>query len=94
MNKHIELVKKWLDNRDSVTADELRLNADAAYAAYAAADDAYAAAALAAEYAAAAAALAADYAGYPAYYAARAADYAADAAKYVKRYEELTGGEI
>lgn len=53
MNKHIELVKKWLDNPDSVTAEELRVNAYSAYdiqqAAYAAvraydaADAAYAA---------------------------------------------------
>ena len=65
MNKHIELVKKWLDDPDSVTVDELRENSESAYAAYAA----YAAAA---------------YAAYAA---------ADDAAKYVKRYEELTEGE-
>ena len=87
MNKHIELVKKWLDDPDSVTREELRENSDSAYAAYAAADDAYAAYA--------AAALAADYAAD----AADAADLAAHmsavyaAAKYVKRYEELTEGE-
>ena len=86
MNKHIELVKKWLDDPDSVTREELRENSDSAYAAYAAADDAYAAYA--------AAALAADYAADAA--DALAADYAADAAKYVKQYEELTGefGEV
>ena len=47
MNKHIELVKKWLDNPDSVTKEELKDNVyvaayaaayDAAYAADAAAD--------------------------------------------------------
>ena len=38
MNKHIELVKKWLANPDSVTQDELNANATAARtAAYAAA---------------------------------------------------------
>tara|TARA_R100000951_G_scaffold90032_1_gene78165 strand:+ start:12019 stop:12366 length:348 start_codon:yes stop_codon:yes gene_type:complete len=49
MNKHIELVKKWLDDKDSVTANELRENAvdayyvanpDAAYAYHAAAAEA------------------------------------------------------
>ena len=54
MNKHIELVKKWLANPDSVTVDELKANADAAYAA--AAYDAYAADAAYAAYAAYAAA--------------------------------------
>ncbi len=38
VNKHIELVKKWLDDPDSVTKEELKANADAyaadAYAAY------------------------------------------------------------
>ena len=38
MNKHIELVEKWLSNRDSVSLEELEANADAAY--IAAADDA------------------------------------------------------
>lgn len=82
MNKHIELVKKWLDNPDSVTAEELRVNAYSAYdiqqadyAAYAAYD---------ADALAAAAAAAAD--------AADAA--AADAKYYVEKYEELTRGEI
>ncbi len=40
MNKHIELVKKWLDDPDSVTLQELK---DNAYAADSAADAAYAA---------------------------------------------------
>jgi len=31
MNKHIELVKKWLDNPDSVTQQELEDNRDAVY---------------------------------------------------------------
>ena len=30
MNKHIELVKKWLANKDSVTQEELEANAEAA----------------------------------------------------------------
>ena len=63
MNKHIELVKKWLDDPDSVTVDELRENSESAYAAYAAADDAYAAYA--------AAALAADDDADAAYYVKR-----------------------
>ena len=38
MNEHIELVKKWLNDPDSVTLDELNANATAARtAAYAAA---------------------------------------------------------
>jgi hypothetical protein len=28
MNKHVELVKRWLDDPDSVTQEELDLNAD------------------------------------------------------------------
>tara|TARA_R100000951_G_scaffold90032_1_gene78163 strand:+ start:11590 stop:11805 length:216 start_codon:yes stop_codon:yes gene_type:complete len=31
MNKYIELVKKWLDDKDSVTVKELRKNAEDAY---------------------------------------------------------------
>jgi hypothetical protein len=42
MNKHIELVKKWLDDPNSVTKEELNENAAAAWSAYEAA--AYAAA--------------------------------------------------
>lgn len=45
MNKHVELVKKWLNDKDSVTLEELKENSksasDAAYAAavaYAAVD--------------------------------------------------------
>ena len=40
MNKHIELVKKWLANPESVTKQELKDNRDAAYAALPTADDA------------------------------------------------------
>ena len=93
MNKHIELVKKWLDDPTSVSQEELKANADAAYAAY---DASYASDYAAYAYAAASAyADAAAYA-YAAYaYAAAAAydadyDYADDAAYWVKRYEELT----
>ena len=50
MNIHIELVKKWLADNDSVSQEELKDNRaaaydayDAAYAAYDAADAAYAA---------------------------------------------------
>lgn len=34
MNKHIQLVKKWLEYRDSVSLEELDANKKAAYAAY------------------------------------------------------------
>tara|TARA_R110001632_G_scaffold75750_1_gene172152 strand:- start:204 stop:428 length:225 start_codon:yes stop_codon:yes gene_type:complete len=45
MNKHIELVKKWLDDPNSVTEDELKDNAtEVAYLGYAAYAAAYAAA--------------------------------------------------
>tara|TARA_R110002020_G_scaffold358757_1_gene571363 strand:+ start:458 stop:688 length:231 start_codon:yes stop_codon:yes gene_type:complete len=75
MNKHIKLVEKWLDDKDSVTQEELEQNkedARAAYTATAAADaDAYAAAADAAYYA---------------YYAD-----ATDAEFWVKNYYILTG---
>jgi hypothetical protein len=87
MNKHIELVKKWLADNDSVTQEELRANAgsavDAAGAADVAADAAYAAANAAAY-----------YATYAAYYAADFAYYGANDARvaryWVKHYEELT----
>ncbi len=41
MNKHILLVMKWLNDKDSVTQKELKENRDAAADAYAAADAAY-----------------------------------------------------
>jgi len=88
MNKHIELVKKWLGDPNSVTQKELIENLDAADAA---ADAAVAASAdaLAAADAAADAAVAAAYAAYV------GAAYEA-AAYWVKKYEELTGefGEV
>lgn len=100
MNKHIELVKKWLADPKSVTQQELDDNHTATKVAYCAADyaAAYAAdAAYAAAYAIDAAAADSDYAAayaYAAYVDAdsdNAAAYAyADAAKYwVRRYEEL-----
>ena len=53
MNKHIELVKKWLDDPNSVTEDELKDNAtEVAYLGYAAYAAAYAAADAAADAAA------------------------------------------
>ena len=39
-NEHIELVKKWLEDNDSVSRAELVANAADAYATYAAAADA------------------------------------------------------
>ena len=44
MNKHIKLVKKWLNDKDSVSLEELEANKKSAYAAYdvaIAADTAY-----------------------------------------------------
>ena len=77
MNIHIELVKKWLADKDSVSQEELKDNRVAADAAYDA-DAADAVAAYAADAAdAAAAAYDDDYA------------YAADAAYWVKRYDEF-----
>jgi len=75
-NEYIEVVKRWLADKDSVSQEELKANADAAWAAYDAAvydaadDAAYAAADAAYDDALYAAALYADY--------------------WVKRYEELT----
>ena len=74
MNKHIELVKKWLADKDSVSKEELIENADAANAA----DAAYAANANYANYANYAAANAAANASYD------AAEY------WVSQYEGLT----
>ena len=75
LNKHILLVMKWLDDKGSVSQDELIENRKAAYAA--AGGAAYAAAAYAADAAYAAAAYAAD------------ADAAAE--KWVDKYFERTG---
>jgi len=75
MNKHIELVKKWLADPTSVTQQELKDNRDAAKAAYYADYDYDTATAMAAAEAAA-----------EAYYTA---DFADNAKHWVKRYEEL-----
>tara|TARA_R110002153_G_scaffold226326_1_gene378961 strand:+ start:808 stop:1134 length:327 start_codon:yes stop_codon:yes gene_type:complete len=103
MNKHIELVKKWLADPESVTIEELVVNKRDAYIAYAAAS-ASAADHADAVYVAAYAGYSCAY-SYAAYSCAAAADYAYDAADYdytysaeytdlaaywVKRYEELT----
>ncbi len=92
MNKHIELVKKWLDDPASVSQDELEANSDAANAAY---YDAYADAAYTAAYTVAydAAYAARFYAAADAAAAAAAYTAADAAAYYVKKYEELTEGE-
>ena len=96
-NKHIELVKRWLADNDSVSPEELKENsrsADAAYdTAYAAAFDAAASDAGAYDAVASAAdAFAAADAASAAYAATYAdADYAYAAAKnWVKKYEEVT----
>ena len=44
MNKHIEVVKKWLADKESVTKEELDANVESANAAHAIAADAKAAA--------------------------------------------------
>tara|TARA_R110002020_G_scaffold358757_1_gene571365 strand:+ start:1076 stop:1381 length:306 start_codon:yes stop_codon:yes gene_type:complete len=100
MNKHIKLVEKWLDDKDSVTQEELEQNKeDAAAAVYGdAADDAADAYAY---YAANYAANAAADADHAAYYAANAGAYYADAADtaayyaeyWVGAYKKLTGEE-
>ena len=92
-NIHIELVKKWLADNNSVSRDELVANDYAAHAAYDASAAAYAY--VAASDADAAAYVAASDAAAYAYVAASAADAAAygvapDASYWVKRYEELT----
>ena len=76
-NAHIELVKRWLADKDSVSRDELVANGSAASYAYAA--TAYVAADVSdAAYAASEAAYAAEV------------GFAADASYWVERYEELT----
>ena len=72
MNEHIELVKKWLEDKDSVSLEELEANREAADAAYANNKDD------GARYAA--------YAAYYAYVDYDTAAYAAT--YWVKRYED------
>ena len=75
MNKHIELVKKWLNDPESVTKEELKANRDAAYIHYDPNEvTAYAARAASADY---------DATLY------MACAYYTDATYWVKRYEEL-----
>ena len=93
MNKHIEVVKRWLADKDSVSKEELEANYAAADAAAdaAAADDAADAARGAADDAHAAA-----NASYYAYaHAAKYSEYAADkaAADWVGIYEALIDGQ-
>ena len=80
MNKHIELVKKWLDDPSSVTVRELKENAKAAAV--------YDAAAYATN---AADTFAAAFAAYDAAVRAAYDADAADAEHYVEKYEEITG---
>ena len=75
MNEHISLVKKWLNDPDSVSQTELEYNRVAAYRARAAAGGSSAHA---------------TDAVYQAAHAAYAAPYGASADYWVKRYEELT----
>jgi hypothetical protein len=89
MNRHIELVKKWLANPKSVTQQELQANCDAAYA------DCLAKAAAAFYATAYASYVDADSAAEATLYATLyAADYAyagddVNAEYWVNRYEEL-----
>ncbi|MFZ9079254.1 MAG: hypothetical protein ACO23H_12030 [Alphaproteobacteria bacterium] len=102
MNKHIELVKKWLTDPESVTEEELQANSDAARAAARAADawadkaGVYDAAWAADSDKYATACNAAAWATIWAVVAAEATIWAADdaaeiAADWVRKYEELTG---
>jgi len=102
MNKHIELVKKWLADPESVSVEELKANKDDAWAA-ADSTNAWAAKEVVwgASAAAAAAVAAAGAAKAAAYWAAWAAAESADATygtdyyrnraiKCIEEYEELT----
>ena len=94
MNKHIELVKRWLADNDSVSNEELTKNSVDAMDAWAYAEG-YADAGGSARVAADAADLAslASFAALPAEAAADAEAEAAEAAAYwVKQYEEVTKG--
>ena len=90
MNKHIELVKKWLDDPDSVTREQLKANGDSAYAALSAANASGASIAEAEDNSSDYAAYFAAYFAYTASNTAWAATYAESAARYVKKYEALT----
>lgn len=87
-NKHIELVKKWLADKDSVSQEELKANAMAADVAAKAADVA------ADAYVNAAAASAAASDAYGAADLPETADAAAESATHwIKTYEEMTNGK-
>lgn len=93
-NKHIELVKKWLADKDSVSPKELKTNMDDAWNIHTAAFDAARAAVDAtraeAVYATRAVSNAAAHADYDADFAAEVASHAADVKYWIARYEELT----
>jgi hypothetical protein len=89
MNKHIELVKKWLADPESVSLEELEDSKEAAYRGGVKA--AWAEAVYEAAYWAVRAAKAAEDATYRATaIAAEATYWRNQAIKYVKQYEELT----
>lgn len=90
MNKHIELVKKWLADKDSVSREERRVNAVSAAGTAWDADDA-AGTAWKAAYAADEAFRTADWADTIASYAAFEDADDARVADWIKEYEELTG---
>jgi len=79
-NKYIELVKKWLADKDSVSLEELKANSRAAGDAYAAAANAAVNTTYSATYAAYVTATASN---------AAAAYATAEAAYWVKQYEEM-----
>jgi hypothetical protein len=91
MNKHIELVKKWLADPASVTQQELKANRNAAAAAYVDASSSDATAYADTDAAHAVSVATAGYAVSADYANAVAANYAAAAAarKWTKRYEEV-----
>ena len=91
MNKHIELVKKWLDKPESVSLEELKANKDAAKAAIAAkAAKADWDAVYGSDWAAYWAVRAAKAAEDATYWDAMAIYWRNLAIKYIEKYEELT----
>ena len=91
----ITLTRKWLENSDTVSVEELRAATNAAYnAAYAAANNAAANAAYAAANPAYAAAHAANAAAYAAYAYAHAANAAANAAGRSREAELIRQGQF
>jgi len=86
VSKHIDLVKKWLDDPKSLTQKQLKNNADAAYAAWVAASFADSSAD----------ALSVGMGNGRDYAFNASAVCATNAADWVKKYEELTGefGEV